>query len=105
MAPRAMASITTKMSLRGVWTKTPPVRVPPRVAAVRLAPRPDLSCDKVALLNLDAMDGLADDLADGVVARDRLDPDLADVLGGGLEVVDVELVPLGQAVVAADGDL
>src|SRR5262249_51405227 len=108
MAPRAMPSMTTKISLRGVWTKTP-ARPPARGAAVRplgrLAPRPDLCRDNVVLLDLDAVDRLADDPADGTVVVHRLDPDPADVLRARLEPVNVEFIPHDQAVIRADREL
>src|SRR5262245_39117259 len=70
MAPKAMPSITTKMSLRGVWTKMPgrlaeeprppTARVAPVPVPVALAARPERRRDKVALLYLLALDGRAD---------------------------------------------
>src|SRR4051812_49745316 len=102
MAPRATPSMATKMSLRGAWTRTrPPPRAGAERPADRLAPRPDRGSDTVALLQFPAEIGL-DELTDGPVRVDRVDPDLAHVLGGGAGAEDVQLMADGQAVVGAD---
>src|SRR5262245_56601144 len=98
------------MSLRGAWTKMPGRRAAGRAAgaaAGRLAPRPDRSRDIVPLPNFLALNGVtADDVADGVVPLDHVDPDLPEVARVGLLGPEkIQLVTDGQAVVGADGDL
>src|SRR3954468_13367275 len=80
MAPRAMPSMATKMSLWGVWTKTPG-RPGVRTAVDRLVlpPRADLSRDIVTLLQFLALDGPALDVRRGRVRVDQVDLDLAEV--------------------------
>src|SRR4051812_29823098 len=90
------------MSLLGVWTKTPG-RAPARPAGALL--RPERGRDIVALLNLLAVDGVADDGGDRLVGVDDGDLDLAEVFGHRLGPEEVELHADEDPVVGTDGDL
>src|SRR6266511_3841302 len=103
IAPSATPSSATYTSLRGAWTKTPG-RLAEALPASTLE-RPERGRDMVALLNLDAVEDPADQLAHGLVRIDGEDADLAKVLWPGLGPVEVELVAGDQAIIRADRQL
>ena len=96
--PRAIPSITTKMSLLGDWTKTPGRR--PAEATVddrpdgdaALEPRLDGRRDNVTLLYLLALVSIADHLQDGLVRFNRDDPGCSDIFRAQAGAEDVQLM-------------
>src|SRR5262249_31226694 len=94
------------MSLLADGTSTPGRRGPAaRVVVDGVEPRDDGRRDKVALLYLLTLVGVADHARHGLVGLDRDDPNPTQVFGAGGGVVEIQFMAHDQAIVGADGQL